>query len=499
MRARLTALLLPLVLPLAACSGGPETNVNKIEPQMAVAPEALDFGVVVQGETVEQTLQIVNAGRVELNISEIVVVDDDDGSFVVTPNAAVVGSELDESNNLTIGVAFTPASIADYTRTLVIRSDDAEGPELEVPISAAGRAVPVPDIELGSSTVDFGSVLPGDTTQGFLDLRNVGEATLRVESLALSGSGAFTIVSPPSAAGGFDTSAGGSNPMVFEYAPTGIDGDTTTLTLFTNDPDEPEVTVELIGNGGADFEYPIAEIDCPTGVEPLTVLEISGEASSDPMGGSLSYAWSLSERPDASAATLLRTAEPISSLNVDVAGDYEVQLRVTNDVGLTSAPAICRFESIPANQVHIELYWDEADADLDLHLVQRGYTFLQTPGDCSFCNEQPDWGESGETADDPLLALDVGAEGFGPENIYIPSPANGDYDVMVHYYTDAGAGEVTATAVIWLEGRKVMELDVRLAHNQVWNVGYVRWPEKVFVEGSDAPAAAARRTCSPSP
>ena len=59
-------------------------------------------------------------------------------------------------------------------------------------------------------------------------------------------------------------------------------------------------------------------------------------------------------------------------IDVDVAGDYEVQLRVTNDVGLTSAPAICRFESIPANQVHIELYWDEADADLDLHLVARG-------------------------------------------------------------------------------------------------------------------------------
>ena len=33
MRARLTAVL----LPLAACAGGPETNVNKIEPQLAVA------------------------------------------------------------------------------------------------------------------------------------------------------------------------------------------------------------------------------------------------------------------------------------------------------------------------------------------------------------------------------------------------------------------------------------------------------------------------------
>lgn len=488
-----------LALLLLACSGDPENTINKIEPQMAVAPEALDFGVVVQGETVEQTLQIVNAGRVELTISEIVVVDDDDGSFIVTPTSAVVGSELDESNNLTIGVQFTPRSIADYTRTLVIRSDDGAGAEFSLPITATGRAVPVPDIELGSSTVDFGTVLPGDRTQGFLDLRNVGEATLRVESLSLAGSGAFTIVSPPSAAGGFDTSPGGSNPMVFEYAPTGIDGDTTTLTLVTNDPDEPEVTVTLVGNGGADFEYPIADIECPTGVEPLTSLSLSGEASVDPMGGGLAYAWSLTERPDASAATLQLTSEPVSSLNVDVAGDYEVQLRVTNDVGLTSAPAICRFASVPANQVHVELYWDEADADLDLHLVQRGFTFFQTPGDCSWCNEAPDWGESGETADDPLLALDVDEAGYGPENIYIPSPANGDYDVMVHYYQDAGAGEVNATAVIWLDGRRVKEVDMRLAHNQVWNVGYIRWPEKVFVEGSEAPAAAARRSCATTP
>ena len=490
--------LLPLLM---ACSGGPETSINKIEPKMSVAPTELDFGVVVVGETVEQTLQIVNTGRVALDITEIVVSEDDDGSFTITPGSATVGSTLDEANNLTIGVAFRPASIADYTRTLVIRSNDADSPELEVPISASGRAVPVPDIDVGDGIVDFGSVLPGATSQAFLDLRNVGEAPLLVTDIAFSGSGAFTLLSPPAAAAGFETAPGGGNPMVFEYAPTGIDGDTTRLTLFTNDPDEPEVEVELRGNGGSDFEYPEAVIDCPTGVEPLDALTISGEASIDPMGGGLSYQWSLTDRPPASGSTLVGPTNPSTDLLADVAGDWEVQLRVTNEVGLTSAPAICRFESVPANQVHVELFWDSTDADLDLHLVERGYTFYQTPGDCTWCNESPDWGVEGVSTDDPNLALDVSLEdgGRGPENIVIPSPANGDYDVMVHYYTDGGAGELTATAVIWLEGRKVKEIDVKLEHNEVWNVGYIRWPEKVFVESREEPTNATRRTCSTAP
>jgi hypothetical protein len=490
---------LVLATLMAACSGAPESSINKIEPKMSVAPAALDFGVVVQGVTVEQTLQIVNTGRVDLDITEIAVVDND-GSFTITPTTATVGSALDESNNLTIGVSFTPAAIADYTRTLIIRSNDGDTPDLEVPIAASGRAVPVPDIDVGDGLVDFGNLIPGDRSQAFLDLRNVGEAPLLVTNIAFSGSGAFTLVSPPAAAAGFETAPGGSNPMVFEYAPTGIDGDTTQLTLFTNDPDEPEVQVELRGNGGSDFEYPEAVIDCPTGVEPLQTVTLSGAASVDPMGGGLSYLWSLTDRPSSSATALSVLTGPTTDLLADVAGEYEVQLRVTNDVGLTSAPAICRFDSVPANQLHVELYWDAADADLDLHLVERGYTFYQSPGDCNWCNEAPDWGVAGVSTDDPWLALDVDESvGYGPENIVIPVPSNGDYDVMVHYFSDHGAGELTATAVIWLDGRKVKEIDVRLEHNEVWNAGYIRWPEKVFVESREEPTPAARRSCSTAP
>jgi hypothetical protein len=40
---------------------------------------------------------------------------------------------------------------------------------------------------------------------------------------------------------------------------------------------------------------------------------------------------------------------------------------------------------------------------------------------------------------------------------------------------------------------------VRLEHNEVWNAGYIRWPEKVFVESREEPTPAARRSCSTAP
>jgi hypothetical protein len=445
-------------------------------------------------------LQIVNAGRVDLEIDNISVDGAGASAFVIDPASATVGSELTEENNLTIGVTFTPTEVGDFGGNLVISSNDGAAPEATLPIVATGRAVPVPDIDAGSSTLDFGSALPGDRRQAFIDVKNLGEATLEVSTIELSGSGAFTILTPPGAAGGFDVAVGGSSPMVIEYAPTGIDGDTTILTLFSNDPDEPEVAVELVGNGGSEFEYPNAVIDCPTEVRPLSTVPLDGSASNDPMGGALTYLWTLTDRPDGAAGTLTGLASPEAELSVDISGEWEVQLRVTSEVGLTSAPAICRFDAVPENQVHVELYWDAPDADLDLHLVERGYTFYQSPGDCNWCNPSPDWGVAGESADDPLLALDVDhTVGYGPENIYIGEPANADYDVMVHYYRDDGAGDVNATVVVWLGGRKVRETSIQLEHDQLWNAGYVRWPEAVFVANSEEPTTAPRRDCSTAP
>ena len=86
--------------------------------------------------------------------------------------------------------------------------------------------------------------------------------------------------------------------------------------------------------------------------------------------------------------------------------------------------------------------------------------------------------------------------GLGPENIELEAPQDGNYYVKVHYFEDdGGAGATTATVKIWLSGEKVSERSMVLTENQVWDVGYIRWPEGVFAVLDDVESAGSNRAC----
>ncbi|MFC0168160.1 PKD domain-containing protein [Pseudoduganella danionis] len=66
------------------------------------------------------------------------------------------------------------------------------------------------------------------------------------------------------------------------------------------------------------------------------VVSLNGSASSDPAGKALSYAWTLSSKPAASALQLNGTNAPILQFAPDVLGEYVVKLTVSNSTGETS-------------------------------------------------------------------------------------------------------------------------------------------------------------------
>lgn len=67
------------------------------------------------------------------------------------------------------------------------------------------------------------------------------------------------------------------------------------------------------------------------------MVTLDGRASSDADGDPLSFAWSLTSRPDASAAELLDAAMPMSRFEADAEGLYVAQL-IVNDGELDSVP-----------------------------------------------------------------------------------------------------------------------------------------------------------------
>jgi hypothetical protein len=449
------------VIWLVLACKGPETNVNELEPVMAVDAESVDFGDVVVDTTGTYELGIQNVGRAPLTVS-LAIGGTDAAQFSTDTTDAVI----DAGDRLDVPLHFDPTTYVISTATLTIESDDPEAPTTEVPLTGRGVAAPTPDIDLDKLALDFGTLAANSQATQLFTVQNVGTDDLVLGTVQAEGSGAFVLSTEPSHQ---VIAAGGSLPVVVSYQPSTDDGDHGTLTIPSNDPDEPEVVVQLLGNGGGDAVYPVAAIDCPGESAPPQWIDLDGSDSFDPQGlEPLTYAWRVAQRPSGSQGALDDDNHVTTSLFTDVAGTYDVELAVTNTSGVRSAPARCTIDAIPADELHIELTWDGASSDLDLHLRPLGNDLFDRPGDCTWCNANTSWGAR--------LDLDD-TSGLGPENINVLTPANGTYIVAVHYFEDDGDAAVTATVRVYTYGTLAATMTHELSRNEVWTVGQVNWPD----------------------
>lgn len=483
-------ILTPGLLVLAACNGN-DTNLVTLVPELVVLPETVDFGEVVGGETAEATVEITNTGRADLVLSGLSFQQGDATFFAAALDEAEVTIEPNGVYPLTI--SFSPVEWTDYSDTLLIAWNDKELSPTELPLFGTGVDIDRPDITSDpADCLDFGIVVPGDSKSMVLSVLNQGEDDLEISDTQITGSGAFSVQPDLD---GMTTSAGGALATIVTYAPTSGEGDSATYTISSNDPDEPAFEVCFVGNGGGTASYPVAVIDCPEGGAPMETLAFDGGGSYDPNDAEpLTYAWTLSRAPDGSEAALTSADATATSLYMDLAGDYTVALVVTNSLGVPSAPAECDVEAVPTEDIRVELIWDKDGTDMDLHLAEDVADLFEVPGDVSFCNKAPDWGVAGVTEDDPVYTQQDD-DGLGPEGVEIVSPATGEYLVRVHYYEDESEGSSVATVRFYVYGSLAEEVTRSLSRNEVWDVGWIRWPYGYVVLVDDEPAAADRRNC----
>jgi hypothetical protein len=475
---------------LAACKPtGPV--LIELTPEAGVAPGEVAFGDAAVPQTVSATFFVTNAGGETLT-ADLAVTDDAEGVFAVTPTAIEVAPHDEEE----VTVTFSPSSFLDYAAAVQLRTNDASTPEIDVTLSGRGVSAPVPDIAVDPAALDFGETAVYATEVALI--RNVGAAPLHLAAWRLEGSSAFALLTDPA-----DTTVapGDELPVVVAYTPN-LAGDSGTLVLASDDGDTPEARLPLLGNGGGDFAYPVAVIDCPGQLSPPAFAAMDGFASTDPNGQlPLTYAWSVAALPTdprgvpTSSGYLTSLSGPTTSMFVDAVGTYDVDLVVTNALGIASAPARCRLDAIPDDDLVVELTWDTEQADLDLHLAEGDAPLFAEPGSACWCSRTPEWGAAG-TDDNPRLNLDDRA-GRGPENISIPGPGDGTYEMRVHYFDDHGDGAVTATVRVYLasDPTPVFQASRLMNRNDVWDVGTIRWPEATVGARSTANAPAVRRAC----
>ena len=105
---------------------------------------------------------------------------------------------------------------------------------------------PAAEIEVSPTALDFGLVRIGNSRSKILTIRNAGNASLRIEPIRREGNSAFKLFSPT---GAFTVDAGGEQPVTVSFTPISSVEVTGTLTIDGNDPDEPRLSVPLVGEG----------------------------------------------------------------------------------------------------------------------------------------------------------------------------------------------------------------------------------------------------------
>jgi len=107
-----------------------------------------------------------------------------------------------------------------------------------------------------------------------------------------------------------------------------------TLGLIVNNgsKDSQEVLLSQVLSNAA----PTARPDAPGEVKVGAAVPLSGLASVDPEGATLSYAWALLVRPSGSSAVLSATKGGTSGFTADKAGVYQIELKTSDGENTTA-------------------------------------------------------------------------------------------------------------------------------------------------------------------
>ena len=124
-----------------------------------------------------------------------------------------------------------------YRDTLLIDGNDPANRQVRIPVEAT--VVGVPQLAVSSSSIRLEEVWLSTSRSVPLTLRNVGTGTLRISRLAVNGLG-FAV----------DTSSltlapGAQHPVTLTFSPTALGTATGTLTLVSNDAQQPQQEIPL--------------------------------------------------------------------------------------------------------------------------------------------------------------------------------------------------------------------------------------------------------------
>ena len=258
-------------------------------PQATPSASAVDFGAVLVGESVAETVTITNSGASDLNISG--TVGSGDGFVFDFSNTATT---IAAGESTTFTVAFEPTASVAYTGSAVISSDDPDSP-LTISFDGMGASAPAND--------------------------NIADATPISEDGTYTGTNAFASLETDEPVPSCQTLQGAS--IFWAYTP-GSDG-TVTIDLSASDFDTVLTFHQADGteiacndDGGASLTSLLSDVPVTAGTTYL--IRVAGFAISAAATGSVSFDLALTpvvaneSSPDAEFALTAPQPNPASGV-----------------------------------------------------------------------------------------------------------------------------------------------------------------------------------------
>ncbi len=463
-------------LPLS-CSCG-EGGTIAARGVLSIEGAEIDFGEVPVLASRTRTLRLSNTGRGRLSL----------GDFRISPEEAPLviertPSSLASGETAELTLRCTPTTQGALDAVLTFSSDDSDVPSVSIPVRAVSSTQG--KLQL-SADLDFSGVCEGASRTGTVTLNSVGSAPLDVTGVSietasdpvgtadstgffLPGSSRLPLTIPPGEQAAFAVRLSPAYGSPASFAAV--------LTLETTDPEQPRTEIPLTATVDRAPSASIAELPPAA---PGSVLALDGTSSSDPENaGPLSFSWKVVSAPAGSASVIEGSDAASASFVIDEPGDYGFSLTVTDAAGCVSPEAEAAISARTAEGLRFELFWDNLDADLDLHLIPDGKAFFGAE-DCYFSegHAAPDWGTPGDADDDPFLVRDA-LNGYGPEIISYPSPAAGTYRAMAHYFSAHHSLSPAAAATLRVYRFGVLTAEVSRVlegKDDVWEAVSVDWP-----------------------
>ena len=227
---------------LGGCAGiasGTKTATGGVAAFL-VSPTSVNFGKVGVGKQTTQTVAVTNTGTMPVSITQAT---SSNPAFSLTGVTLPMTVATGQSGNFTVAV--TPSTAGTLSGTLTVQGSDGATPAV-VNLSATAVAA-APQISLSSSSVQFGTVGVGSTSNLSLTISNSGSADLTVSVISLTGSG-FSVsgITTPKT-----IPAGQSAAVGLSFLPTTAGAASGTLSITSNDPVNPTLTVSLAGTGSS--------------------------------------------------------------------------------------------------------------------------------------------------------------------------------------------------------------------------------------------------------